>query len=112
MNPRSRADTFASSAGTTLPFRKTMLMELLSRLEPEPQCIPGTAEESRHRHGLERDHRVFAEQFALERDAQCADALPLRHRREQRPLREQLGLQLLRLALRHGDEQIVLEAGL
>ena len=51
-------------------------------LEPEPQCIPGPAEESRGRHRLQRDERILADRLAVERHAQRADALALRERIE------------------------------
>src|SRR3970282_2418331 len=67
MKPRSSTGTVACSSGRNLPFRKTMLGPLL---EPEPQCIPGTAEDSRLGDAFQRHHRIFAERAAAERHAQ------------------------------------------
>src|SRR6266446_6680791 len=107
MNPRSSTETFASSIGRILPFRKTMCASLL---EPQPECIPGTPENPGDSHRLESDDGVFAEQPAIVHDAQRADALALSHRRDERLLRQQFGPQLVRLAFRHGDHQVALEA--
>src|SRR5204863_9581552 len=99
MNPRSSTETFASSIGRILPFRKTMCASLL---EPQPECIPGPPENPRDSHRLERDDGVLADRPAIVRDAQRADALALGDRRDERLLRQQLGLQLARLACRPG----------
>src|SRR5881409_3620501 len=107
MNPRSSTETFASSMGRILPFRKTMCASLL---EPQPECIPGPPENPGDSHRLEGDDGVFADRPAIVRDAQRADALAPCHRRDERLLRQQLGLQLARLAFRHGDHQVALEA--
>src|SRR5256886_4115719 len=58
MNPRSSTETFASSIGRILPFRKTMCASLL---EPQPECIPGPPENPGDSHRLESDDGVFAD---------------------------------------------------
>src|SRR5207244_10014711 len=108
MKPRSSTGTFASSSGRNWPFRKTMCASLL---EPQPQCIPRTSDQARLADGLEGDERMLAVRLAVERHAQRADALALRERRHQRLLRDELGLELVGLALRHGDQEITLDAG-
>src|SRR2546426_277837 len=107
MNPRSSTETFASSIGRILPFRKTMCASLL---EPQPECIPGSPENPGDSHRLESDDGVFADRPAIVRDAQRADALAPCHRRDERLLRQHFALQLARLASRHGDHQVALEA--
>src|SRR2546430_3414396 len=97
MNPRSSTETFASSIGRILPFRKTMRASLL---EPQPECIPGPPENPGDSHRLESDDGVFAHRPAIVRDAQRADALAPCHRRDERLLRQQLGLQLDRKSTR------------
>src|SRR5256885_16896153 len=87
-------------------------MRASALLEPEPQCIPRAADETRRGHRVERDERVLADLLALERDAQRADALTLRDRRDERLLREQFGFELVGLALRHGEHEVAREAGL
>src|SRR5262245_31093369 len=112
MKPRSRTEIFASSSATSLPFRKTLLMTCLSLLQPQPQCIPGTAENTRFAHRLEREQRILAERPALEADLERADALVLRQRGDEGLLRHHLRLQLLRLAFGDRYQQVVLQAGL
>src|SRR2546430_10470654 len=109
MNPRSSTETFASSIGRILPFRKTMCASLL---EPQPECIPGPPENPGDSHRLESDDGVFAHRPAIVRDAQRADALAPCHRRDEQLLRHQLRLQLARPALRPGDHPFALEARL
>src|SRR3954465_1771040 len=87
MKPRSRTETFASSMARNFPFRKTMQTSAAREdrsLHPEPQCIPGAAEDARLGHRLEGEQRVLAQRLSVERHAQRADALPLRDGRDQR----------------------------
>src|SRR5258708_26018401 len=103
MNPRSSTETFASSIGRILPFRKTMCASLL---EPQPECIPATPENPGDSHWLQSNDGVFADRPAVVRDAQRADALALCDRRDERLLRQQFGFQLVRLAFPHCDHQV------
>src|SRR5262245_37959272 len=108
MKPRSSTGTRASSMGRNFPFRKTMLAPLL---EPQPQCIPRAAEDTGDLDRLQGHQRVFADELAVVRHAQRTDPLALRHGSEQRLLRQELGLQLLGLALGHRDDDVVVESG-
>src|SRR5262245_29128982 len=75
-------------------------------LDPQPECIPGAADEARRADRLERDERKLGERLAFERDAQRPDALVLRYRRDQRLLRHGVGLELAGLACGHRDVHI------
>src|ERR671934_2094688 len=108
MKPRSSTEIFASSSGRNCPFKKTMSASLL---QPQPQCIPGLAENACPADGLERNKRVFAQRFAIERQAKRADTLALVDWRHERRLRHELGFELFRFSFRHRDHEIVSETG-
>src|SRR5215213_11721544 len=118
MKPRASTETFASSIATSLPLRKTLLIAApldssgTWLLQPQSECIPGASENTRFRHRLQSEQGILADRLAVERDAQHADALVLRERRDQGLLRHQLGFDLVRLALGHGHQQVALHADL
>ena len=55
---------------------------------------------------------MLGERLAIERDAQRGDALSARDRSDDRLLGNDIGLELSGLALRHGDIEVALHAGL
>src|SRR5258706_16410648 len=109
MKPRSSTGIRASSTGMNFPFRKTTSTSLL---EPEPECIPGPAENACRGHRFERDHGILADRLAVERDTQVADARALGDRRNQRRHRQQLGLEPLALPLGPRPQEATAKTGL
>src|SRR5258706_7329425 len=109
MKPRSSTVIRASSTGMNFPFRKTTSTSLL---EPEPECIPGPAENACRGHRFERDHGILADRLAVERDTQVADERALGDRRNERRQRQQFRLEPLALPLGHGHHQVTAKTGL
>src|SRR5688572_26681543 len=112
MNPRSSTGMYAFSIGMNSPFRYTISLMGDPSFEEQSQAVPAAAEDAGDRDLFQGYHREFAVRLAVHLDAQHADLLTRGDRREQRLLGFDRRLELLRVAFRDAQEEVVLEARL